>query len=124
MHTIQNFLCHNHILVNIAVTNKPKLVGGDNVIHVLLKSVDNDFAENFIDRIAQSNRSKLSNILMILQLRNRKNINEVNFRQVNIFLPDLVNESRDILTSMLQGVLVETRWESVRTRRLPSCHIK
>lgn len=89
--------------------NETRLVRGDNVIHVLLKFVGNNFAEDFIDQIPQGNRSKLSNILRMLQFRNNTYVSEVYVSQSNIFLPNLMNEGGYVLTRMILGVLVETR---------------
>lgn len=115
MHNVHDFLRHNDIFMDTSLMNETKLVRGDNVVHVMLKSVGNNFAEDFIYRIAEGNRFKLSNNLKILQFGNKINISEVYINQGNFLLPDLMNEGGDVLTCMLPDFLIEIRWKTVRT---------
>lgn len=46
VHTMKNFLCNDNIIMRAFIGDEANLVGGNYIIHMLLKPIDNDLGKD------------------------------------------------------------------------------
>lgn len=121
---MQNFLARHYIFMYVPIGNEISLIRKHHFVNINLRSVDYNFAKGFVNNIKKSNRSKLANLVWIVNLLNKTRLNLINLLYLTRVSPKVLDKLANIFPHLIPRLLEKTSRITIRTWQLPMVHIK